>query len=91
MTTKVDFALALSAGLMVSVWVFFSTKFPSIEIVGWVGLVSTAALFLTGGGIEGVKNSLVTGVIGIAGAALATKLIIEMGGGLAVTLLRCPF
>ncbi|WP_207844616.1 DUF1097 domain-containing protein [Williamsia soli] len=85
MKTRIDFALALSAGLLVSVWVFLSTKFPAIEIVGWVGLVSTAALFLTGGGIEGAKNSLLTGVVGIGGAALATKLIIEMGGGLAIT------
>lgn len=86
MRMKVDLALGISAGVLVAGWVYLSNGYPALRITGWVGLISTAALFLTGGGIEGFKKSLGTGVVGIGLAALAVLLLDAVGGGLVATI-----
>jgi hypothetical protein len=85
MSAKDNFALSASAFLLVAVWVFLSNAFPQLRITGWIGLVSTAVLFLTGGGAEGFKRSLWTGVVGIGGAAAAIAVLNAIDGGLIFT------
>ena len=48
-------------------------------------MVSTAALFFCGGGLDGAKKVLATGVAGILLAALTVLAITKVGGGLPVT------
>lgn len=83
--SKDNLALSTSAFLLVAAWVFLANGFPQLRITGWIGLVSTAVLFLTGGGAEGFKRSLWTGVAGIGGAAAAIAILNAIDGGLVFT------
>lgn len=81
---KAIYALAVSAGLLVGAWIYLG-GFADLHITPWIGLVSTAALFFCGGGLEGAKKAIGTGVAGILLSALTVLAITQAGGGLAFT------
>lgn len=79
------YALAASTALLVGAWVYLSIGYPDLKITTWIGLVSTAALFFTGGDSEGARKSLGTGIAGILLSALAVYVLQVTGGGLLTT------
>ncbi|MBR1281522.1 DUF1097 domain-containing protein [Bradyrhizobium sp. AUGA SZCCT0177] len=81
---KAIYALAISSGLLVGAWIYLG-GITELHITPWIGLVSTAALFFCGGGLDGAKKVLGTGVAGILLAALTVLAITKVGGGLPVT------
>jgi hypothetical protein len=85
MSARDNFALSLSAFILVAIWVYLSNAVPQLRITGWIGLVSTAILFLTGAGVEGFKRSIWTGLVGMFGAAMALMILKAIDGGLMFT------
>lgn len=75
-------ALALSAALLVGLFMFLSAGVPALGLLAWVSLISAGAYFTAGGGLQGLLKPMAAGTLGIALTVAALFGVGALGGGI---------